>query len=140
MALEDCVAAAAGLAADAADAVPAAPLEEPDPAAAPPAVDPARVLDGETATSNGALRLVGAPPPTSDPTTTPNASIPRTATAAARGAGIHESIWGEPENAASTSWRSVRLTLRPCSRIAPITSVIECGNPPRRAPHSTQYR
>ena len=95
---------------------------------------------GETTTSSG-LSALATLPPTSEPATTPNPSVPMTAAAAARGATIHASN-GPRSDAAGTGGSASGLPgeaiCRPRSMIPAITRDMWCGSGPRRTPHSKQ--
>jgi hypothetical protein len=77
-------------------------------------------------------------PLTSEPTTTPNPSIPITATAAARGAPSHASnrpAFGSSRSAAIAPPAKTRC---PRSMTRPMSWDMCGGSEPRRVPHSTQ--
>ena len=132
-------------------------LTPPPPAEpAPDAFDPAActvtalgVVCARPTTISGALASVATlVPPTSEPTITPNPSIPMTAAAAARGPGsancsprgdgrpTHPTHASRPESARGVPGGSVAAG--PCSRKAPISPATCSGNGPRRVPQSTQ--
>ena len=127
---------------------PAPPPPEPPPP--PDAFDPAActvtalgVVCARPTTISGALaRVATLVPPTSEPTITPNPSIPMTAAAAARGPGSANcSPRGAGVPSRAESARGVpggSVAAGPCSRKAPISPATYSGNGPRRVPHSTQ--
>jgi hypothetical protein len=90
---------------------------------------------GETASTSGPVALSAFVLAT-DPTTTPKASIPMIATAAARGEGMERDQMVEADVAAAGPAASAAAS--PRARSASMRSSIAAGKPPHRVPHSTQ--
>src|ERR1700733_11463271 len=128
----------------------AAPAPPPDPPPPPDACEEATVwtlaaglVCPRPTTISGALaRVATLVPPTSEPTITPNPSIPITAAAAARGPGSANCSPRGAGAGSRTDWARGApggiAGVGPCSRNAPIRPAICAGNGPRRAPHSRQ--
>jgi hypothetical protein len=91
------------------------------------------VVEGETATTTGAVARLSCAGLRPEPTSTPNESSAITATAPADRQGIGRS----PSESASCESAST-LARDPSGGTTPVSSAIASGSGPCRAPHSTQ--